>query len=45
MFLFKGVSAVRLFPLSAHLLLSCSMDCKIKVNGFKAYTIPALILL
>ncbi|XP_052391874.1 pre-mRNA-processing factor 17-like [Carassius gibelio] len=27
----KGVSAIRLFPLSAHLLLSCSMDCKIKL--------------
>ena len=28
----QGVSAVRLFPLSGHLLLSCSMDCKIKVS-------------
>uniref|UniRef100_A0A671N289 Pre-mRNA-processing factor 17-like n=1 Tax=Sinocyclocheilus anshuiensis TaxID=1608454 RepID=A0A671N289_9TELE len=27
----KGVSAIRLFPVSAHLLLSCSMDCKIKL--------------
>lgn len=27
----KGVSAIRWFPKTAHLFLSCSMDCKIKL--------------
>ncbi|XP_063243175.1 pre-mRNA-processing factor 17 [Bacillus rossius redtenbacheri] len=27
----KGISAVRWFPHSAHLLLSCSMDCRVKL--------------
>lgn len=33
----KGVSAIRWFPLSAHLLLSCSMDCKIKVFAWNHF--------
>lgn len=33
----QGVSAVRLFPLSGHILLSCSMDCKIKVSYFSVF--------
>ncbi|XP_050435610.1 pre-mRNA-processing factor 17 [Adelges cooleyi] len=27
----KGISAIRWFPRSAHLLMSCSMDCKVKL--------------
>lgn len=27
----KGISTVRWFPKTAHLLLSCSMDCRVKV--------------
>lgn len=27
----KGVSAIKWFPRSAHLMLSCSMDCKVKL--------------
>ncbi|XP_071447430.1 pre-mRNA-processing factor 17 [Hetaerina americana] len=27
----KGISAIRWFPKSAHLMLSCSMDCRVKL--------------
>ena len=39
----KGVSAIRWFPRYAHLLLSCSMDTKIKVSGF-FFFFPFLLL-
>lgn len=28
----KGIAAIRWFPKTAHLLLSCSMDCRVKVR-------------
>ena len=28
----KGISQIRWFPTTAHLMLSCSMDCKVKVS-------------
>lgn len=31
----KGVSAIRWFPRTAHLFLSASMDCRIKVSYLK----------
>ena len=41
----KGVSAIRWFPRYAHLLLSCSMDTKIKVSGFFFFfCLPFLLL-
>ena len=31
----KGVQKMQLFPISGHLFLSCSLDCKVKVIVFK----------
>ena len=33
----KGVSAIRWFPKTAHLLLSCSMDSRVKVCDFNLF--------
>ncbi len=30
----KGVQKMQLFPISGHLFLSCSLDCKVKVKLF-----------
>lgn len=30
----KGISQIRWFPRTAHLLLSCGMDCRVKVCAY-----------
>lgn len=33
----KAISTIKWFPRSAHLLLSCGMDCRIKVSSYFKY--------
>lgn len=35
----KGISTIRWFPKTAHLLLSCSMDCRVKVLVYADVTL------
>jgi pre-mRNA-processing factor 17 len=35
----KGISTIRWFPKTAHLLLSCSMDCRVKVSVYADVTL------
>lgn len=41
----KGISQIRWFPKTAHLLLSCSMDCRVKVMFIKNMCIKILFLI
>lgn len=34
----KGISQIKWFPRTAHLLLSCSMDCRVKVDHSHCYS-------
>ena len=33
----KGIQKMQLFPVSGHLFLTCSMDCKVKVTFLRSY--------